>query len=117
MLRFNLHRCLRRPRPSARTSFRRAVRPRLEALEARDVPATTMTRTPYSPYGQPAVVASVPSSPDPQGLIFSMDTDAGGDNVIVSLHTPFTVTPTTDAGLYFRLMNHLGRRRTILSAI
>src|SRR5262245_23654468 len=107
MLNFPLHRCLRRTGPSARPSFRRA-RPRLEALEARDVPATTMIRTPYAPYGQPAVVASVPTSPDPQGLNFSMDTDAGGDNVIVSLHAPATGTPTTDAGLYFRLMDHLG---------
>jgi hypothetical protein len=108
MLNIHRHRCLRRTRPTAPTSFRRAVRPRLEALEAREVPATTMIRTPYSPYGQPAVVASLPQRPEPQQLTYSIDNNAAGNSVTVSAHIPVAGDPLPDAGVYVTLADHLG---------
>jgi hypothetical protein len=107
MLRFHLPQCLRRPRPSAR----RTARPRLDVLEARDVPATLMIRTPYAPYGEPTtVVASLPVNPDVQQLLtYAIDSDAVGNSVTASVHIPVNGEyQPADAGLYFSRMDRYG---------
>jgi hypothetical protein len=109
MLRFNFPRCLPRTRPAPRSSVRRAARPRLETLEARDVPATLMIRTPYAPYGQPAVVASLPQVEDPQQLTYSIDHNAVGDSVTAWVHVPSTGEPIPGVGVYFTKMNRFGQ--------
>jgi hypothetical protein len=105
---FPLHRCLRRTRP-AQTSFRRSARPRLDILEARDVPSTTMVRTPYSPYAAPAVVASMPQSDFPQQLTYAIDNTAAGESVTAWAHVPSTGEQIPGIGVYFTQMTHLGQ--------
>jgi hypothetical protein len=92
-----------------RIPVRRTLNPRLDALEARDVPSTTMIRAPYAPYGSPAVVASLPQTDSPQGLTYAIDSNAAGDSVTAWIHTPWTGDQIPGIGVYFTRMNQFGQ--------
>src|SRR5262245_55035419 len=79
-----------RPSRSRTVPTRRSVRPALELLEARDVPASPiMIRAPYAPFGEAKVVASMPQNPDhSQMLYYAIDNNAGGDSVTAWIHAP-----------------------------
>src|SRR5262245_61335108 len=74
-----------RPSRSRTVPTRRSARPALELLEARDVPSA-----PYTPYGTPQIVASLPQQQidHSQSLTFALANNARGDSITASVNLP-----------------------------
>lgn len=108
MLRTALRRPGRRGRPtrSRPAPTRPPARPRLELLEARDVPSA-----PYSPLGTPQIVASLPQQPvdHSQSLTFAIANNARGDSITASVNLPEPHDMVLNGdGLWYTFMDRFG---------